>query len=340
MLYVHVNPSFDPAIHSGAMLYFGAVVVDILGRTSVAALSLISGFLLAYGTTRKNVRTLIWGRVRVLYLPMLVWSAIFIAAALGGASLLGHSTGASRIIENLPADRLILEKLMFLYGAPASQALGFLRDLTASSILLILLLQIPGKAVIWCAMLAVFGIVLFGSMVPVIYRSTIPLFMLAGAAFYRGPGNLHIPPIYVILAAFLFAALVIDDLSGLAEADSNPSVAFGGNAANVAKRAVLTVLALTLSSLLVTTKTGTWLRGVSDGVFLTYLCHTTVISILWAVWNYGVGNEVHWAYFIFFALSPALVMALAIYIDPLLNHLPRPIQIGLRGKARSKLPFI
>jgi hypothetical protein len=334
MFYVHVNPGFDPAIHSGAMLYLGTLVVDILGRTSVAALSLVSGFLVAYGATRKNVGTLIWGRIRTLYLPMLVWSAIFIAMALGGSILLGHTTGASRVLENLPLDRLIAEKLMFLYGTPASEALGFLRDLTASSILLILLLRIPGQAVIWCAMLAVFGIVLFGTMAPVVYRPTIPLFMLAGAAFYRGRGNLDIPLIYAICAAFLFAVLLIYTLSGLATANSNPAIAFGTSAVNVAKRAILTILALTLGSVLVTTRTGTWLRGISDSVFLAYLCHTTVISILWAVWKREVGNEAHWSYLIFFALSPILVMAIAIRMGSLLDRLPRPIQIGIRGKVR------
>lgn len=337
MLYVHVNPGFVSLNHSGTMLYFGVLMVDILGRTSVAALSLVSGFLLAYGAARKDIGTQVWGRIRTLYLPMLVWSAIFISAALGGAALLGHSTGTSRALEGLPMVRLIVEKLMFLYGSPASEALGFLRDLTASSILLILLLTIPGKTIIWCALLTAFGIELFGTMAPVIYRPMIPLFMLAGAALYRVQGSLHIPPIYAIFATFLLAALIIDDVSGLTTLGSEPDMAVAASSAtNVAKRAILTILVLTLGSALVNTQTGTWLRGISNGVFLTYLSHTTVISILWAIWDYGVGNESHWAYLIFFAMSPVLVMALAVCGDPLLDHLPRAIQIGLRGKARAR----
>ena len=156
MLYVHVNPGFDSAIHSGATLYFGVLVVDILGRTSVAALCLVSGFLLAYGATRKDSGTLIRSRIRTLYLPMLVWSAIYMSMVLAGSALLGYESSASRALGGLPVSRLVLEKLMFLYGTPASQALGFLRDLTASSILVILLMRFPGTAVIWVAMLWVF----------------------------------------------------------------------------------------------------------------------------------------------------------------------------------------
>lgn len=335
MLYAHVNPGFDPTPHSGVMLYLDMVLVDILSRTSVATLSFVSGFLLAYGVTRKDAGALIWGRIQALYLPMLVWSAIFIAAALGGSILLGYTTETSRALAGLPTHRLIAEKLMFLYGAPASQALGFLRDLTASSILLILLLRIPGKVIIGCALLVVFGFALFGTMAPVVYRPTIPLFMLAGAAFYRGCGNLHVPPIYAIFAAFLFAVLVVRELSALTAAGDVPSSALAANAANIAKRTILTVLALTLGSMLVTTRVGAWLSGISDGVFLTYLCHTIVISVFWAVWKRVVGDETHSAYLLFFLASPVLVMSLATRLGPTLDRLPRAIQIGLRGKART-----
>lgn len=338
MLYVHVNPGFDKAIHSGVNLYFGIVIVDILGRTSVAALSLVSGFLLAYGMTRKDVGILIWGRIRALYLPMIFWSSVFIAMALSASFLFGYTSEVSRILQDLPMDRLILEKLMFLHGIPANPSLGFLRDLTASSILLILVLHITGRAVfvLWFALFAILGVALFGTIEPVIYRPTIPLFMLAGATLYQARGNLHIPPIYAISAVALYAALVIGDLSNTVTASIGQGTIVGERVENIAKRTTLTILALTISSALVKTSTGKWLRGMTGGVFLTFLCHTTVISVLWAVWKSRGGYESHWSYIIFFSLSPILVMVLATRVSPVLDCLPAPIQIVLRGKAVAR----
>lgn len=335
MMYVHVNPGFDPAAHSGAMLYFGTLIVDFFGRVSVSALSLISGFLIASGAMHKRVVTQIWSRIRVLYVPMLVWSAIFIGLALGGSAVLGYATSASKAFDGLSFAQIVVEKIMFLYGTPISLALGFLRDLTVSSVLVILLLRIPGNAAIWAALAVVLGIVLFGHMEPIVYRSTILLFMLAGVAFYRVQGDLHIPRAIVLSAAFLFLALVVDEILGLSGTASSARSTLELSAFNVAKRSILTVLVLTLGGLLVTTRVGNWLRGIGDDVYLSFLCHTTVISIFWVAWSRLVGNEFHWAYPVFFLLSPALVMMLATVVGPLLSALPHPIQIGLRGKARD-----
>ena len=335
MMYVHVNPGFDAAAHSGLMLYLGTLVVDFFGRVSVSALSLISGFLIASGVIHKRVGTQIWSRIRVLYIPMLVWSAIFIGLALGAAAMIGYSTTASQAFEGLSFSRIVIEKIMFLYGTPISLALGFLRDLTVSSILVILLLRVPGTAVIWAALFVTLGLVLLGNMEPIVYRSTILLFMLVGVAFYRMQGDLHMPQIVVTSAALIFVTLVVYDFVNLASTSSSANSALELSAFNVAKRSILTILVLALGSMLVSTRIGDWLRGIGDDVYLSFLCHTTVISVFWAAWVRLVGNEIHWAYPIFFTLTPAIVMILAMVLGPLLSTLPHSIQIGLRGKARD-----
>lgn len=335
MMYVHVNPGFDAGLYSGAQLYLGVFIVDFLGRTSVAALSVVSGFLLASAAVRKPAGTLIWDRVRTIYIPMLVWSAIFISLAQASYLFAGVKTSTSTALEGLPISQIILEKLMFLYGAPASQALGFLRDLTVSGILVVLLLRLPGKVAIGGAFCVVFGFAVYGSMAPLVYRPTIFLFMLAGVLIYQKQRTLDVGAPIVFAAAIGFAVFLFLGLSNIGENEVKLEPDVVRNLSNIIKRACLAVLALSLGSLLVATSFGKWLSGIGAHIYLAFLCHTSLLPIFWVVWKICVGDELHGAYPVFFLFAPLSVIGFSIIFNKFIDKLPKAVQIGLRGKALS-----
>jgi len=307
---------------------------DVRGA-SVATLSLVSGFLLASAALHKPSFTLIWARVRTIYVPMLIWSGVFMLAAQLGYLLTGIATTASTSIDGLPISRIILEKLMFIYGSPASPALGFLRDLTVSSILVILLLRVPRKEALWVALIGVLALSLYGGMAPLVYRPTILLFMLLGVAMYQTQRSLSVPKVIIVLAALVLAVVTFQVFSGINAAEANVQNTLAVNALNIAKRASLTVLVLSFGSMLVMTRFGTWLSGIGAHVYLAFLSHTTILPILWVLWSRGVGNEAHWTYPMFFICSPICVIGLAGLMGKVISLLPSPIQIWLRGKAST-----
>ena len=333
MMFVHVSPGFNPALYSGVTLFSGVLIVEILGRASVATLSLVSGFLLASAAVHKSSITLIWARVRTIYVPMLIWSAIFMLAAQAGYLFAGVATTASKSMDGLPMSRIILEKLMFIYGSPASAALGFLRDLTVSSVLVILLLRIPRKEVLWVASIGVLALSLYGGMAPLVYRPTILLFMLLGVAMYQMQRSLSVPKAIIILAAVVLAVITFQAFVDINAADAGTQNTLTVNALNIAKRASLTVLVLWFGSMLVMTRLGARLSGIGAHVYLAFLSHTTILPVLWVLWLRAIGNEEHWAYPIFFICAPICIIALAFVMGKVISALPTPIQIGLRGKA-------
>ena len=333
MMFVHVSPGFNPALYSGFTLFSGVLIVDILGRASVATLSLVSGFLLASAAVHKSSITLIWSRVRAIYVPMLTWSAIFMLATQAGYLFAGVATAASKSLDGLPMSRIILEKLMFIYGSPASPALGFLRDLTVSSILVILLLRVPRKEVLWVALIGVLALSLYGSMAPLVYRPTILLFMLLGVAMYQMQRSLFVPKVIMVLGAFVLTAVTFQVFVNINAADAGTRDTLTVNALNIAKRASLTVFVLWFGSMLVMTHLGTWLSRIGAHVYLAFLSHTTMLPILWVLWLHVIGNEKHWAYPIFFICAPICTTMFAVLLGRAISSLPASIQIVLRGKA-------
>lgn len=318
MMSVHINPGWSVAAHDGAMRFIGLIEVEVLGRASVSALSLISGYLLAMVAERQGLRRQIAARVKTLYVPMLTWNAIFLMMGLGAFYVAGIATTTGAANAGAPLHVLVLKRVMFLYGEPASLALGFLRDLAVSSALLAL--AVRHVRLLWL-LPVVLALTLAEATAPIIYRPSILLFMTAGAVLWQ-KGRSLTPPAWTFPLAFLTLwAILTGEISGDAPA---------GEAAILIKRLVLTVVVLALASAIVGSRTGRWLAHVSDGVYLAFLSHTTVMSALWAILPIDVRSG---AYLVWFLTAPLLCLTLALLAGPLISQLPAPAQVALRGKA-------
>lgn len=332
MMSVHVNPGFRAWQHDGLMQLVGMIEVDLLGRASVSTLGLVSGFLLAATAGRRSYGTLVRDRLRTLWAPMAFWNAVALGLAFLAFALFGLRTAVHEAARDLEPMRLLLERILFVHGAPATTALGFLRDLAVSSILLGLLLRIP-RLDLRLLLPALLAADLLDALEPVIYRPSIPLFMLVGAILWRRRGDLHVPPrwrpaILALLAAVCVAMwLNVGNGLGL----RGP----WAEAFDLLKRTVLTLCVLDLGGALAGTRVGERIGALGDDTYLAYLSHTVLISALWMVWKAEIGDHRDPAYILFFLAAPALALLAARAVRGPLGALPAWAQILVRGKVRA-----
>lgn len=74
MTYVHIHLFKDPELQSSAVyLTVTTFLRDIMGRSSVPLLSVISGFLVVGYFGRKSLSSFYYGRMQVLIYPLLFW---------------------------------------------------------------------------------------------------------------------------------------------------------------------------------------------------------------------------------------------------------------------------
>jgi hypothetical protein len=338
MLSVHVNPALDWAAVGGLWGTLGVVWTDVLGRASVAALSLISGYLLVGSLSRKAPLKFVADRFRSICVPMVLWNAVFILGVMLAAVLFGVRTSSLLQIADAGPMELVLERLLFVYGAPAVQALAFLRDLAVASVILFVALRLLGRHLIFCLPILL-AISLLGSLEPIVYRPNILLFMTAGVVLRQHAVSLAVPKTWRVplLATFCVAVAV---RIGVATGSIELTETFA-RAENLALRVVLTLVFLDISGALVRSAAAEWLLNWERHVFLAYLSHTSVISALWLLWKMGVGEAELPAYGAFFLLAPIAAFAAARIAAPVIATLPRAAQIAIRGKAvRAAAPAI
>lgn len=124
MMSVHVNPGeLNPSfVNDGPAAWLGWLMIDVLGRASVAGLSFISGYLL-FRSIDRPLATIASGKFRSIIVPMLFWNALFVAAILMQSWVIGRPDAD---VERLSGDWLA--GLTGITGPTANVSLFFLRD--------------------------------------------------------------------------------------------------------------------------------------------------------------------------------------------------------------------
>ncbi|GEM_PF-1502112 len=331
MMGVHVSPGFEAAAYgpSDAMHWIGALWVDVLGRSSVPALSIVSGFLMSVHAGRQGLTGVARDRFRTLVLPMLFWTAVLATLALAARELAGAETLTwQRFFGDGPV-RLLTEHMLFLHGHPANVPLAFLRDLFVCCLIVAVLqarlgrwvvLALPISVVIWQT-------VGYGDL---ILRPAILSFVLAGVVLQRWRGDLTLPHglrlavrgamVWVVAQHCLgwsapFEAVVPQDMRLLVF------------------RVVVSAFALDMALVLSRGPVLAWLRPWEPVVYLAYLSHGVVISCLWQGVEPLVGGPTGAAYPVFFLVAPVVALVTARVLAQGLDHAPSWLQIAVSGKA-------
>jgi fucose 4-O-acetylase-like acetyltransferase len=329
MMSVHVNPGASGAsfVTTGTFAPLGDIWLNFIGRTSVAALSLISGYLLFESARRTPSLQLIGKKFRTLVVPMMTWSVVFLAVLLIGRF------GFEEPLRSLDLTALgLLDAITGLFGPTVNLSLFFLRDLFASMVLVIVCLGAIRRAP-WVAIGVALVIALFDLLEPVVFRPSILFFVVTGTALAsRGiaPRTLARPIVFLPGLGVCLAAYALLSSGDWA------SHQLQRESLDLLRRSTLTLAMLALAGGLARFGIGRTLAGMGGSVFESYLMHSTLISVAWIVWQKFMGTAMEPSYLAFFFLAPVGAMAAGALFGAVADGLPAPVQILVRGKVRHR----
>lgn len=333
MLSVHIYPGLGNlnAAPNTPLYFIGGLWSGVMGRASVAALSLISGFLLAETLRQRDSYTEIMNRVRTLYLPMVVWNIVFTAVVLT-AGAIGFQGNAWSKIEGMNIWQVVGQHILALNNDSLHQPLNFLRDVFATCIVLTLaaplIRRFPLSAIIIALVLAVFDLT-----EPIVYRSAILFFATVGFAMTVRPVLLEW--VYRLKYLFFIGTILLILLEWFPIASWNEQEQWVANIGNMSVRMILTGFILNLSRYLAKSKVDLFILRYEPNIFLVYLGHLTFFVLAWAVWQPVIGDAQSPYYPLFFLGLPLLWISLAPYLGWVVGQLPAAVQIALRGRAMA-----
>ena len=330
MMSVHVNPGLGNAsfVSFGQFHWIGSLWGEFLGRTSVAALSFVSGYLLVRTSATRPLGALARRRVQSVLVPMLTWNLIFLLLQVAKVAVLGHPEESAL----LRPDTDLLATLTGLTGPTANLSLFFLRDLFVSALIVHLLAPVLAERPVPMLCL-IAAIAVFDLAEPVIFRPSILFFVAAGAAYAKRANSLA--AMLGIRVAAPAAALIV---GGLVLVNVLPWERTGPVAEleDLLRRSLLVIGMLRLSALLTGTRAGNWLLPLERRIFETYLLHVPLFGVLWVVWTSFIGGQLEASYVLFFLFAPALAIAAGTAFGTLCDRAPAPLQKLLRGKSRQR----
>ncbi len=329
MMYVHVNPGLGSHEVVGILGWAKYLLVDLLGRASVSALSLISGVLIVYELTRKPYRTAIATRVKTLVLPLLTWNVVILVVSLLIFTATKQQTDTYRNIQGTSALSLIVGKLLAVDANGATTALNFLRDVFACALLS------PG--LIWASkrlgIAFVVGVWLIGLLhgfEPVVYRASILMFYTLGVYAAVRHARLRFQLWHGLAAlAVLVAVAYCSSIPGLALAEV-PQL---NGTLNVLKRLCLTLgVFLAAQAILKHDTIARRFVQVEPRIYFIFLGHTVFFLCCWGVWQMAFGKSLQFPYILFYVLLPVAWVLCSRYAMAIVSLMPRAAQIALRGK--------
>lgn len=268
MTYVHLHFFALPAAQdSAAFQTLRAVFVDLLGRSSVPLLSVISGFLIVRSIERQGVGPVLRKRAWILLLPMVLWNVLWI-------TLFGPNQPASLMT--------LLNEVFVLQGGSAQIHLAFLRDLFVLGLMAPALIWLLTRAP-WPTFGAVAVIYVLNLQSIVILRPQILFFFTIGLLMALRGGRIWQPTrrqAGVVLAMFGMVAVV--QLAGVVSPSAD-RIASDPLFDTLLRRPAVAAFSWVGCVALARSRVGGWLRQYGDATFLFFLSHGISFYVVGAV---------------------------------------------------------
>lgn len=335
MMSAHITPGplEASAVMTGDFSVIGEVWIQWLGRSSVATLSLVSGYLMWHTSRDTPIKDVAVSKFRTLIIPMAFWNAVFILLLIekGGPEGAGFAVSADTSLMHW------IDGLFGLTDSTANRALFFLRDLFVSLVLIRvgidLIARNPVPAIILAFIAAAFGL-----LEPLIFRPSIVLFAITGVIIASQGVSLQklssprfiLPAIAALTIPYLILAHRIDEIPIMANGDHYVDILF------LLRRAILICITLGLTGLIARATWSNHIAKHAGQIFEAYLIHRIVISAVWIAWVAAVGTATDNSYVLFFVLAPFLAILTGERLGRLVNRLPAAVQILIRGKSVSR----
>ncbi|WP_429933247.1 acyltransferase family protein [Alteromonas sp. 4B03] len=324
MTFVHVNPGPEVwAEHSNIygfdLLQFFS---NFLGRASVPALSIISGYLIVNSFYKSpDWFSFAKSKFKKLIVPLITWNLIIILFSLAVFYLVSLKTIQMRILsgEELTFVR-ILDLTIGLNYNSITEPLNFLRDIFVCSLIspIFIFLYRANKFIF---LFLTWTICLNFDITPVIMRDGILMFFSVGIAlgvskekvFSLSHNNIIIMSTVV---TSLFATYIANDSFSYYDLRE------------YALRVVVACAFMISSYFLATKLTHETTKKLGGYSFPLFLSHSLIFTVLWGFWQFFIGREVDSFYPVFYFSAPLfaliavqLIMKTKKFFSPKINSL-------------------
>lgn len=295
MSYVHLH--FFGLDLYGSELYMAVrtILVDVLGRSSVPLLSIISGFL-AWGVFQKKRNSDVFkDRARKILVPMIVWNSI-------GAFLLFLKSEAPQGVE-------LINGVFALAGPGVYTHLDFLRDIYVMTLITPFLVFFAKRMPL---LLAGFSILLcfYNFDIYIVFRNQIFIFYVVGVFFalYRVEfvvGGLFVGVSLILIFASV-SAIALAELYGCFSVDYYYD--------NFFRRPFMVVLSWFLCVWISRGPLNRFFEFLERYVFSFFLSHVFLFTLMGAIFYRVEFLHGKMAYALFWLVSPVLAYVLVVMV--------------------------
>ena len=303
-------------------------LIDLLGRSAVPLLSIISGWLVAGSLARRGWADFVAGKARTILGPMVAWNALSILLV-SGASYAG-------LIE-APKPRTVwwvIDELFCLVTPnDINVQTAFLRDLFVCMLAVPLLVRLPRWA-LWAVAAVALAWSISGIVVPlVLLRPSILLFFVLGLLARRHDGAVRFAALplplvggaYFTLAAFQFWMQV----TGIDRGYDNPALL---TLADIAMRFVTALFFWAIAWRLARGRLARPLLRIEPYMFLMFCAHLIMIWLGGPTIGRFTGTLGSPLYLPFLLLQPLLVLGATILLGQVLRRTVPAAAAWLSGK--------
>ena len=335
VIYVHAPPYDMP---STADLFSQDFLIqsirNLLGRSSVPLLSVISGLLVTLALARKSWPVLLRGKIITLLVPLILWNAIALLASAGATF---------EMIRDKPGD--LVNALFALTREPKLVPLYFLRDMFACFLLAPLLLPLLDR---WprlvLAVLFANGILELDG--PLVINSQILFFFALGCAFARPGSGLslaevdgHLPRLAPIAALLVLQLVLIPLLPGaILDATEGPAKTHAALSLMLARLGGC-LLFWYLTAALLRHGLAPAITRFEPVIFFVFCAHPLIIGVIrrGLTMIAGPGAEQSFGWFLVY---PLLVLGVSIPLVAIAARVaPMPLSALLGGRCPTPTQF-
>lgn len=309
-------------------------LIELLGRSSVPLLSIISGWLVAASLAKRDWKSFLGGKARTILAPMVLWNALAIMLV-SGAAWLGW------IQAPLPTTWwwTIDELLCLATPDDINVQMSFLRDLFVCMALAPLLVRLPNWALGLIAMLTI-GWVLSGLSLLVLLRPSILLFFIFGILARRHDlaAQMALRPIILVASAYVVFATALVWLQTVGEARGikDPTLLLS---VDLLMRFTTALFFWSIAWRLADTRFGQWVLRFEPYAFLMFCSHLIMIWLggpFIGQWTGTMGSPL-WP--VFFLAQPLLVLGATLLLGRALNAISPAAATLLSGGRLVSTPM-
>lgn len=306
------------------------VFINILAYASVPILSIISGYLLVKSYGRKRWLEYVGNRFLTLYVPLVTWS-VMLSLVVVVLSSLGFSTTIYARLASMP----LYDALFALTDRPINYPLYFLRDIFVISLFAPFIIWAAQKVPLFLLSAAALGFV-FDVGYPLLIRPMTLLFFSIGAVLaarridilrvdeYRMPIFLGAGSFWFLMIIYLLGIRQVDDIYD--------RVAY----LDLVNRFAVALVFWLLSDAVVRLLGKRAVRNAEQRIFLVFLSHVVVITIVGGAFGVLSGGMDNYGYLVLFFATPFFCYMAAAVLYGVLAILPQPVQIIFMGKPAEE----